>query len=142
VQAGLAALGAPPAVVLVHDGARPFVTSDIITAVIARARTGIGAVAAVPVADTLKEVSDDGRVVTTVPRARLWRAQTPQGFPGTMLARAYARWPEGAATPTDDAEVVSHAGFPVEVVAGSIYNLKVTTVDDWRLAEAVARELE
>jgi 2-C-methyl-D-erythritol 4-phosphate cytidylyltransferase len=141
VQAGLARLGEPPAVVLVHDGARPFASAEIIEAVISRARSGLGAVAAVPVGDTLKDVADDGRICGTVSRARLWRAQTPQGFPGTMLTAAYARWPTSAATPTDDAEVVERAGFPVEVVAGSVYNLKVTTVDDWRVAEALAREL-
>jgi 2-C-methyl-D-erythritol 4-phosphate cytidylyltransferase len=142
VQAGLAATAvAAPGVVLVHDGARPFVSPEIIEAVITRARSGIGAVAAVPVGDTLKDVADDGRVSATVPRARLWRAQTPQGFPTTMLVAAYAQWPATVPPPTDDAQVVERAGFPVEVVAGSVYNLKVTTVDDWRLAEALAREL-
>lgn len=141
VRAGLAALGGPPPVVLVHDAARPFVDAAAIAAVIEHARGGVGAVAAVPMGDTVKEVADDGRVVRTVPRMRLWRAQTPQGFPGAMLVAGYARWPADAPPPTDDAEVVERAGFPVEVVAGSPFNLKVTHEDDWRLAEALAREL-
>ena len=142
VRAGLQLLDPPPAVVLVHDAARPFVSMTTIAAVIERARAGVGAVAAIPVADTIKDVDDDGKVARTVPRARLWRAQTPQGFPGQMLAEAYRRWPRDGATPTDDAEVVEHAGFPVEVVQGAVRNLKVTTEDDWRLAELLAREEE
>jgi 2-C-methyl-D-erythritol 4-phosphate cytidylyltransferase len=141
VRAGLDALGGPPAVVVVHDAARPFVDTTTITAVIARARSGVGAVAAVPIGDTVKDVDDDGRVARTVARSRLWRAQTPQAFPGAMLAAGYARWPSDAPPPTDDAEAVERAGFPVEVVAGSSFNLKVTTEEDWRVAEALAREL-
>jgi 2-C-methyl-D-erythritol 4-phosphate cytidylyltransferase len=141
VRAGLDALGQPPAVVLVHDAARPFVDAATIAAVIERARTGVGAVAAVPVGDTVKDVDDDGRVARTVPRGRLWRAQTPQGFPGAMLTAGYARWPADAPPPTDDAEAVAAAGFPVEVVAGSAFNIKVTTEEDWHLAEALAREI-
>ena len=141
VRAGLQGLGALPPVVLVHDAARPFVDGATISAVIEHARAGVGAVAAVPMGDTVKDVADDGRVVRTVARIRLWRAQTPQGFPGAMLAEGYARWPSDAPPPTDDAEAVERAGFPVEVVAGSAFNLKVTTEDDWRLAEALAREV-
>lgn len=141
VRAGLRGLGELPPVVLVHDAARPFVDAATIGAVIEHARSGVGAVAAVPMGDTVKDVSDDGRVVRTVARIRLWRAQTPQGFPGAMLAAGYAAWPADAPPPTDDAEAVERAGFPVAVVAGSAFNLKVTTEDDWRLAEAMARQL-
>ena len=142
VRAGLALLDPPPAVVLVHDAARPFVSLNTIAAVIERARAGVGAVAAIPVGDTIKDVDDDGKVAHTVPRARLWRAQTPQGFPGRMLVEAYQRWPRDGTAPTDDAEVVEHAGFTVEVVQGAVRNLKVTSEDDWRLAEFLAREEE
>jgi 2-C-methyl-D-erythritol 4-phosphate cytidylyltransferase len=141
VQAGLAALNASLAIVLVHDAARPFVTATTIDAVIVRARTGVGAVAAVPMGDTVKEVEGERRVARTVGRDRLWRAQTPQGFPRAILEAAYAARKDGAPLPTDDAELVERAGFPVEVVAGSPHNLKVTTEADWRLAEALAREL-
>jgi len=141
VRAGLAALSASLAIVLVHDAARPFVIRATIDAVIVRARTGVGAVAAVPMDDTVKEVEGEWRVVRTVGRDRLWRAQTPQGFPRAILEAAYAAWKQGAPSPTDDAELAERAGFPVEVVAGSPHNLKVTTMDDWRLAEALAREL-
>lgn len=137
VRAGLAALPGDVRVVLVHDAARPFVSRGTIDAVLARARAGVGAVAALPVGDTLKEV-EDVRIVGTVPRDRLWRAQTPQGFPRHMLEAAYARLTDRA--PTDDAALCEAAGFPVEVVLDGPENLKVTTADDFRIAEALARE--
>jgi 2-C-methyl-D-erythritol 4-phosphate cytidylyltransferase len=142
VRAALDALPARVQVVLVHDAARPFVGRETIDAVIARARSGVGAVAAVAVNDTIKEVVEGGCVITrTVPRERLWRAQTPQGFPRRMLEQAYARLRRGDAPATDDAELCERAGFPVEVVTDSLHNLKVTTPDDFRIAEALAREL-
>jgi 2-C-methyl-D-erythritol 4-phosphate cytidylyltransferase len=140
VRAGLAAVGRPVAIVLVHDGARPFVSRETIDAVIARARAGVGAVAAVPVTDSVKDVAER-RITGSLARERLWRAQTPQGFPRAMLERAYAALANGDAAPTDDAELCERAGLPVEVVPDSPHNLKVTTADDFRLAEALAREL-
>ncbi len=143
VRAGLDAL--PPRtinVVLVHDAARPFVSQATIDAVIARARTGVGAVAAVPLGDTVKDVDDDGRVARTVPRARLWRAQTPQGFPLSMLVAAYAAISEARdRTPTDDAELCERQSLPVEVVVDSPGNLKVTSAEDFRIADLIARAL-
>lgn len=142
VRAGLAALPPECTVVLVHDAARPFVARETIDAVIARARAGVGAVAAVPMADTVKEAPDGRRVARTVPRAALWRAQTPQGFPRAMLEAAAARAGAAEPAPTDDGELCERAGFPVEVVADSARNVKVTTADDFRVAEAIARELQ
>lgn len=141
VQAGLAVLPEGAGVVLVHDGARPFVGRETIDAVIAKARAGVGAVAAVPLHDTLKEVVEAQRIGRTVERHRMWRAQTPQGFPRTMIEHAYAQLANGDAAPTDDATVCERAGFTVEVVPDSSYNVKVTTADDFRIAEALAREL-
>ena len=152
VRAGLEALPADSAIILVHDAARPFVSRGTIDAVIARARAGVGAVAAVPTSDTLKEIGQGPhrptpRVARTVDRERIWRAQTPQGFPRQMLRDAYAQLPPpgtangGAPPPSDDAEVCERAGFPVELIPDSPYNFKVTTADDFRIAEALAREL-
>ena len=107
VAAGLAALPAACTVVLVHDAARPFVEHALITAVAAVARRGEGAVPAIPVGDTLKEVAPDsgGRIVRTVPRAGLYRAQTPQGFPRRVLEQAHAQATHGGPA-TDDAQLV------------------------------------
>ena len=139
VLAGLRALNAACGVVLVHDAARPFVSRETIDAVIARARRGVGAVAAVPVSDTVKHVTDGVRVAGTVPHNDLWRAQTPQGFPRAMIREAYERLTDPAGV-TDDAEVCERAGFPVEIVPDTPDNLKVTTADDFRIAEALAGE--
>jgi len=147
VRAGLDALADDLAVVLVHDAARPFVSRGTIDAVIARARAGVGAVAAVPASDTLKEVGQGPvratpRITRTVDRERIWRAQTPQGFPRQMLLAAYAQLAATAngGAPSDDAEVCERAGFPVELIPDSPYNVKITTADDFRIAEALARE--
>ena len=139
VAAGLRALGAACEVVLVHDGARPFVERRVIDAVIAHARAGEGAVAAVPVSDTIKEETpgDPTLVARTVPRERLWRAQTPQGFPRRLLEAAYGRAaPAGSAT--DDAGLVEACGGRVRLVPDTPRNLKITTRDDLALADALA----
>lgn len=137
VAAGLRALGAECEVVLVHDGARPFVERRVIDAVIAHARAGEGAVAAVPVSDTLKEQAPGDALLVhrTVSRERLWRAQTPQGFPRRLLERAYAG--AGSAA-TDDAALVEACGGAVRLVPDTVRNLKITTPDDLVLAEALA----
>lgn len=141
VRAALGALRPGLPVVLVHDGARPFVSRTTVDAVIARARAGVGAVAALPMGDTVKEVSEGTRIARTVTRERLWRAQTPQGFPRAWLDAVYGRTMNGDAA-TDDAELCERAGYPVEVVADVPHNLKITTLDDFRVAEALARELQ
>jgi 2-C-methyl-D-erythritol 4-phosphate cytidylyltransferase len=140
VAAGLAALRPECAIVLVHDAARPFVTPDVVDAVIRHARGGAGAIAAVPLSDTVKEASaeDPELIARTVPRDRLWRAQTPQGFPRAVLARAHAAAAPDAAA-TDDAALVEALGVAVHLVPDSPRNLKVTTPDDFALAELMAR---
>jgi 2-C-methyl-D-erythritol 4-phosphate cytidylyltransferase len=139
VAAGLGALGPECTVVLVHDAARPFVGRAVIDAVIAHARAGEGAVAAVRVSDTLKQAAaeDATRVARTVPRDGLWRAQTPQGFPRAVLERAYAA-AHGEGGATDDAALVERTGVPVRLVPDSPRNMKVTTPEDLALAELLA----
>jgi 2-C-methyl-D-erythritol 4-phosphate cytidylyltransferase len=136
VAAALAAVDPGCDVVLVHDAARPFVTGDTIDAVIAVATAGHAAVAAVPVGDTLKRADEtDSAVTETVLRDHLWRAQTPQGFPRALLERAYAA---RAGPATDDAELVERLGVSVRIVPDRTTNIKVTTPDDFALAEVLA----
>lgn len=144
VAAGLAALSPACTTVLVHDGARPFVEREVIDAVIAHARAGEGAVAAVRVSDTLKEAAPDDatRVARTVPRDGLWRAQTPQGFPRAVLERAHAAAGRHAPSTTDDAALVERTGVAVRLVPDSPRNMKVTTPEDLALAELLARRGE
>lgn len=145
VEAGLRVLPASCRIVLVHDGARPFPEPAVIAAVIAVALGGTGAVAAIPLADTLKEAGGNDPAGTplitrTVTRTSLWRAQTPQGFPRPMLESAYARARAEGFAGTDDAELVERTGARVMLVPDVSTNLKVTTPEDFRLAEALARQ--
>jgi 2-C-methyl-D-erythritol 4-phosphate cytidylyltransferase len=145
VAHGLSALPGHCATVLVHDAARPLVDRGIIDRVIAVARTGAGAVPAVPLGDTVKEVGPDDSTLTiraTVPRDRLWRAQTPQGFARALLEEAYARARSEGLRETDDAMLLERLGAPVRLVQGSSLNFKVTTEEDFRLAELVLRGRE
>ena len=125
-------------VVVIHDAARPLVSDATIDAVIREARAGHGAVAALPVTDTLKEVDDGGHVVRTVARERLWRAQTPQAFPRTMIERAHVQARRDGVSATDDAALCERLGFPVVVVRGSERAMKITEEGDFGRAESLA----
>lgn len=124
--------------VLVHDGARPLVSAEVITRVLDACRGG-GAIAAVPVTDTIQEVDGEGGIVGTPDRARLWRAQTPQGFPRASLVEAYRRAREEGITFTDDAAIFARYAGPVRVVPGADENLKVTRPADLAVAVALLR---
>jgi 2-C-methyl-D-erythritol 4-phosphate cytidylyltransferase len=140
VRAGLTALNSDCAAVLVHDGARPFVERRVIDHVIEHVRHGEGACPAIPLTDTLKQVdsSDPPRIIRTQPRSKLWRAQTPQGFPRKMLEEAHARAAKLGRRATDDSALVESMGYTVRVVPDSSRNIKITTPEDLRLAELLA----
>jgi 2-C-methyl-D-erythritol 4-phosphate cytidylyltransferase/2-C-methyl-D-erythritol 2,4-cyclodiphosphate synthase len=133
VRLGLEALAErKPERVLIHDGARPFPTPELIDRVIDGLDRAPAAIPALPLGDTIKRV-EDGHIRETIDRSQLWRAQTPQGFhfePILMAHRAAA----GRAL-TDDAAVAEAAGIAPLVVPGSEENLKVTTADDLAAAE-------
>ena len=127
VRCGLAAVPADAEVIVVHDAARPFAGAELFTAVVAAVRSGAdGAVPAVPVADTVKQVDDAGMVVATPPRASLVAVQTPQAFRAASLRRAHDAGGEG----TDDAALVEAAGGRVVTVPGDTANRKLTVPDD------------
>ncbi len=140
VANGLAALPADCRLVLVHDAARPLIDRETIDKVIALVRTGAGAVPAVPLGDTLKQIEPNDtelKVRATVPRQGLWRAQTPQGFPRDLLEKAHRQARADGIPATDDAMLLERLGLPVKLVQGSSLNFKVTTEEDFRLAEAL-----
>lgn len=135
VRAGLAAAGPDADTVLVHDAARPLTPPDVVARVLAAVSAGARAVVPVlPVVDTTVVVDDDGVVTDAVPRARLRRVQTPQGFDRATLVAAYAAL-DDAAELTDDAAVVRAAGIPVSTVPGDERAAKVTVPHDLALAE-------
>lgn len=129
VRLGLESLAdLKPARVLIHDGARPFVASDVVDRILAALADAPGAIAALPIADTVKR-ERDGTVADTVARDGLWRAQTPQGFRFAEILAAHRAAPAGLEL-TDDAAVAERAGLAVCLVEGSPANLKVTTPAD------------
>lgn len=138
VARGLDLVPAAASVLLVHDAARPCVPPDLVTRVLAAVRAGAdGAVPAVPVADTVKRVDADGRVLGTPDRATLRQVQTPQGFRRSALLAAYAAPAAGSDAVTDDAGLVERAGGRVVVVDGDPRAFKVTGPLDLQLAEAL-----
>jgi len=138
VWSGLEDLPDELSIAVIHDAARPLVTDATIDAVIAEARRGHGAVAALPVVDTLKEVAPDGRIVRTIERGGLWRAQTPQAFPLRVIEQAYVEARLANVTATDDAALVERLGLDVVVVRGSERAMKVTEEADFARAERLA----
>ncbi|OGC11226.1 2-C-methyl-D-erythritol 4-phosphate cytidylyltransferase [candidate division WOR-1 bacterium RIFOXYA12_FULL_52_29] len=135
VHNGLALLPRSAKIVLVHDGARPAIDIDTIAAAIRAAKQHGAAVVGVPVKDTVKRVTGDGkRIKETLDRSTLWLAQTPQAFKTSLLLKAYAKI-KGSCT--DDAMVMEAAGFPVVMVMGSYKNIKATTPEDLEYLERV-----
>lgn len=137
VQAGLAALTADDAEpVLIHDAARPFLSADVIEALLQGLEGADGALPALAVADSLRRAEDDF-IVGGVDRDNLWRAQTPQAFRLKTIRDAYAAWPNDEAA-TDEAAVVERAGGRVRLIPGDPRLLKLTYPEDFAMAEALA----
>lgn len=128
----------PPDLVLIHDGARPFVSPEQVKELIEAVRRHRAAILAVPVKDTLKKVAAD-QVGTTVDRSALWAAQTPQGFSYPLILEAHEKGAALGEEATDDAQLVEWLGHPVHIVLGRSTNIKVTTPDDLDLALAMLR---
>lgn len=134
VKSGLSAVGGAD-IAMVHDAARPLLTSAHIETLLAALETADGALPALPVSDTLKRETAAG--AATVDREGLWRAQTPQAFKLQPIVDAYSRWPDDAPA-TDDAAVVEAAGGRVALVAGDPMLMKVTHPEDFAMIERLA----
>jgi len=134
VGQGLAALPTDTDLVLVHDAVRPFLPADRLNAVIDAARTHGAAALAIPMADTVRRAAGDD-FGATVPREALWRMQTPQAFRTELLLAAHIRFADVSGT--DEVELVQRTGYAVHIVEGSALTFKITTPDDWTLAEAL-----
>lgn len=125
-----------PDIVLIHDAVRPFVDMDLITRVVDKANSGVGALPALAVSDTLKRGGADGRVAGTVDRTGLLAAQTPQGFPFKAIMDAHEKAvASGRDDFTDDASIAEWAGMKMEIVAGSPDNVKLTWARDIAMAD-------
>jgi len=140
VRNALQAVAPGTDVVLIHDGARPLVSRELVRRVLDAVSEGRSVTAAIPLADTVHEIGDDGRVLATPDRSRLWRAQTPQAFPLDTLRAAYQQAALAGIEATDDAALVARFAGPVFVIEGDAGNLKITVPDDLRVAHALLAE--
>jgi 2-C-methyl-D-erythritol 4-phosphate cytidylyltransferase len=140
VRRGLMSIRSATAeIVAVHDGVRPFVTVDEISSTVAAAQADGAAILVAPVTDTIKQVSDQA-VVNTLDRTALRRALTPQCFRYELLQQAYQRADVNDPSLTDESALVEQLGQRVSVVEGSARNIKITTAEDLKLAEALLRQ--
>jgi 2-C-methyl-D-erythritol 4-phosphate cytidylyltransferase len=138
VASGLAAAPEDAEIIVVHDGARPLVTPEMVSATIAAIdadASAAGAVVGQPAIDTLK-IAQGVHIETTPDRSRYWAVQTPQTFRAPAMRAAFARADADGYLGTDDAAVVEHAGGKVLLVEGARDNIKVTVAEDIALVEA------
>jgi 2-C-methyl-D-erythritol 4-phosphate cytidylyltransferase len=143
VENALNAITAADDIVLVHDAVRPFVTREIIQAVIEAAKKYGAAIAGLPAVDTVKQVertSDGALIKATIPRAGIVMAQTPQGFRYSVIKKAFDEASADGFLGTDEASLVERSGHEVAVVMGSPRNIKITAPADMELAEFYLRK--
>ncbi|KAB7704584.1 2-C-methyl-D-erythritol 4-phosphate cytidylyltransferase [Bacillus aerolatus] len=126
-------------VVLIHDGARPFIEAPIISRLVEKAVEKGAAIVAVPVKDTIKRV-ESGTVAETVERSSLWSVQTPQAFRVPLILKAHAQAQTAGYIGTDDASLAERINMPVQIVEGDYDNIKLTTPEDLVFAEAIIQK--
>ena len=140
VRLGILELTSDPELIAVHDGARPFVTGEIIAGAVAAARKYGAAAPAVPLADTIKELDDSGLAARTVDREKLRAVQTPQIFQEGLIRAALQKALEDGAVLTDDCAAVERLGMKVMLTTGSEENIKLTTPADLVHARTILEE--
>ena len=141
VYNGLKQLTDDTDIVLIHDGARPFVNNDCIKRVIDGVRINSAVTCAVSPKDTLKVTKPDGLVISTPDRSTLSAVQTPQGFNYSLYRSAIEKFSDELEQFTDDCSIVEAFGFPVYVVEGDYKNIKITTTEDLKIADIFAEEV-
>lgn len=127
-------------IILVHDGARPFINKELINTLVNAAEQKGAAIVAVPVKDTIKKVKDNDEVAETIERSGLWAVQTPQAFRVSLLLEAHKKADEEQYIGTDDASLVERLNRTVAIVEGSYDNIKLTTLEDLYFAEAILKK--
>ncbi len=141
VANGLARASDDSELILIHDGARPFVSNSIITKTINEAGLYGAAVAAIPITNTIKEGDEKGFVKSTLKRVHLWSVQTPQVFKSNLIKDAHRKAAQEGFTGTDDAMLVERLGHPVKIVPGSPENIKITTPEDFIIAKEILEKI-
>lgn len=134
---GLQKISPQSEIVLIHDGARPFVNDDIISNTIQAAKENGSATVAVPVKDTIKVSSENSISASTLDRSKLWAIQTPQAFKKTIIIEAHTKCREKSFLGTDDTSLTEFIGIPTKLVMGNYTNIKITTPEDLIFAQAI-----
>ena len=124
-------------IVLVHDGARPFISKSLIDNCIEEAKNHNAVVVGVPVKDTIKVINEDNDIVDTPERSKLWAVQTPQTFNYDILVKSYEDAFENEFYGTDDAMLVERIGYKVKMIEGSYNNIKITTQEDLNIGNQI-----
>ena len=135
VYNGIQAAGEKSDYLVIHDGARPLITKEVVRAGLDMAYAHRASIIAVPVKDTIKLVSKDGKVEDTPDRSSLWSVQTPQIFEKELIIHAHEYAKEHGLSVTDDSMLVEAIGVPVYIVEGEYTNIKITTPEDLIIAE-------
>jgi 2-C-methyl-D-erythritol 4-phosphate cytidylyltransferase len=137
VYQGLQTLPSDCSLVVVHDGVRPFLTGELLARAVEEAKRWGPVAVGVPVKDTVKICDEDGLVLDTPPREKLWAIQTPQVFPLELLQDSYQKALEIGLIATDDTAVLGYFGYPVKIIMGDYSNIKITTPEDLDLASRI-----
>jgi 2-C-methyl-D-erythritol 4-phosphate cytidylyltransferase len=127
-------------IIAIHDGVRPLVSAEVITATILAAQSSGASIAGIPVKETVKK--QDGPILETVPRSNLWMAHTPQTFRTSLIVEAHQKSIQDGFFGTDDASLVERLGHPITIVEDTLYNVKITKPSDLKLANIYLDELE
>ena len=127
-------------IVLIHDGARPFVTDEIINNSIESAKENKCVIVGVAVKDTIKVINENNEVLDTPDRSTLWSIQTPQVFTYESIMKSHKKAKEENYYGTDDSMLMEHFGYKVTVVEGSYNNIKITTPEDLKIGEEILKE--
>ena len=142
VRNGLFTISDPPDLVLVHDGVRPFIEDALVENAISCAEQTGASVVAMPIHDTVKRVDAHRVIQETLNREELWHIQTPQVFRYDWLVAAHKHAQNENWEVTDDATLIERMGYPVSVVEGSCFNIKITKPDDLIFGEAILKRVE
>ena len=127
-------------IVLIHDGARPFVNNETIDSAIESAKENKCVIVGVPVKDTIKVIDENNNVCDTPDRSTFWSIQTPQVFDYSLIMKAHEKAREDNYYGTDDSMLMEYFGQKVKVVEGSYNNIKITTTEDLKIGEEILRD--
>jgi len=140
VHNGLAAVEESSEFICVHDAVRPFASKNLIEKAVTACKDHDGVIVALSSTDTIKRVMED-QILETIPREKIWRAQTPQVFSKAALQEALELAKSEDIQGTDEASLLERIGYQVGFVEGSSMNIKITTEEDWVFAEAIYKQL-